>query len=39
MGLMWSLVQPAVAKLARACVSARAGYGWSEVSPGPGSPP
>ncbi|HET7516478.1 MAG TPA: alpha/beta hydrolase [Actinomycetes bacterium] len=34
-GLMWSLVQPAVAQLTRACVYDRAGYGWSDPSPRP----
>ena len=34
-GLLWSLVQPAVAKLTRACVYDRAGYGWSDPSPEP----
>jgi pimeloyl-ACP methyl ester carboxylesterase len=34
-GLMWSLVQPAVAKLTRACVYDRAGLGWSDPSPRP----
>jgi pimeloyl-ACP methyl ester carboxylesterase len=34
-GLLWSLVQPAVAKLTRACVYDRAGYGWSDPSPRP----
>jgi pimeloyl-ACP methyl ester carboxylesterase len=35
-GLLWSLVQPAVAKLTRACVYDRAGYGWSDPTPGRG---
>jgi pimeloyl-ACP methyl ester carboxylesterase len=34
-GLLWSLVQPAVAQTTRACVYDRAGLGWSEVSPKP----
>jgi pimeloyl-ACP methyl ester carboxylesterase len=34
-GLLWSLVQPAVAKLTRACSYDRAGYGWSDPSPKP----
>jgi pimeloyl-ACP methyl ester carboxylesterase len=34
-GLMWSLVQPAVATRTRACVYDRAGYGWSDPSPRP----
>ena len=34
-GLMWSLVQPAVAKTTRACVYDRAGLGWSDPSPRP----
>jgi pimeloyl-ACP methyl ester carboxylesterase len=34
-GLLWSLVQPGVAQLTRACVYDRAGLGWSEVSPKP----
>jgi pimeloyl-ACP methyl ester carboxylesterase len=34
-GLMWSLVQPAVAQITRACVYDRAGYGWSDASPRP----
>ena len=32
-GLIWSLVQPEVAKSARACVYDRAGLGWSDPSP------
>jgi pimeloyl-ACP methyl ester carboxylesterase len=34
-GLLWSLVQPAVAKRTRACVYDRAGLGWSDPSPEP----
>ena len=34
-GLLWSLVQPAVAQTTRACVYDRAGYGWSDPSPRP----
>jgi pimeloyl-ACP methyl ester carboxylesterase len=34
-GLLWSLVQPAVAKVTRACVYDRAGLGWSDPSPRP----
>jgi pimeloyl-ACP methyl ester carboxylesterase len=34
-GLLWSLVQPAVAQLTRACVYDRAGLGWSDPSPEP----
>jgi pimeloyl-ACP methyl ester carboxylesterase len=34
-GLLWSLVQPAVAQLTRACVYDRAGLGWSDPSPRP----
>jgi pimeloyl-ACP methyl ester carboxylesterase len=34
-GLLWSLVQPAVAKTTRACVYDRAGLGWSDPSPKP----
>jgi pimeloyl-ACP methyl ester carboxylesterase len=34
-GLMWSLVQPAVAQHTRACVYDRGGLGWSEASPRP----
>jgi pimeloyl-ACP methyl ester carboxylesterase len=34
-GLLWSPVQPTVAKLTRACVYDRAGYGWSDPSPKP----
>ena len=34
-GLLWSLVQPAVAQSTRACVYDRAGYGWSDPSPRP----
>jgi pimeloyl-ACP methyl ester carboxylesterase len=34
-GLLWSLVQPAVAKITRACVYDRPGYGWSDPSPRP----
>jgi pimeloyl-ACP methyl ester carboxylesterase len=32
-GLLWSLVQPAIAKTTRVCVYDRAGYGWSDPSP------
>jgi pimeloyl-ACP methyl ester carboxylesterase len=32
-GLMWSLVQPAVAQTTRTCVYDRAGLGWSDASP------
>jgi pimeloyl-ACP methyl ester carboxylesterase len=32
---LWGLVQPQVAKFARACTYDRAGYGWSETSPYP----
>lgn len=31
----WSLVQPEVAKVTRACAYDRAGYGWSEPGPRP----
>lgn len=34
-GLLWSLVQPAVAQRTRACVYDRAGLGWSDPSPRP----
>jgi pimeloyl-ACP methyl ester carboxylesterase len=34
-GLLWSLVQPAVARRSRACVYDRAGLGWSDPSPRP----
>jgi pimeloyl-ACP methyl ester carboxylesterase len=34
-GLLWSLVQPAVATRTRACVYDRAGLGWSDPSPKP----
>jgi pimeloyl-ACP methyl ester carboxylesterase len=34
-GPLWSPVQPTVAKLTRACVYDRAGYGWSDPSPKP----
>jgi pimeloyl-ACP methyl ester carboxylesterase len=34
-GLLWSLVQPAVAKSTRACVYDRGGLGWSDPSPRP----
>jgi pimeloyl-ACP methyl ester carboxylesterase len=34
-GLLWSLVQPAVAQHTRACVYDRAGLGWSDPSPRP----
>jgi pimeloyl-ACP methyl ester carboxylesterase len=34
-GLLWSLVQPAVARSTRACVYDRAGLGWSDPSPKP----
>jgi len=33
--LSWSLVQPAIARLTRACVYDRAGFGWSEAGPLP----
>ena len=33
--LSWSLVQPAVARLTRACSYDRAGFGWSEAGPRP----
>ena len=33
--LDWSRVQPAVSEFTRACSYDRAGYGWSESSPGP----
>jgi pimeloyl-ACP methyl ester carboxylesterase len=33
--LLWSLVQPGVAKMTRACVYDRAGLGWSDPSPKP----
>ena len=31
----WSLVQPAIAKIARVCSYDRAGDGWSEMGPHP----
>src|SRR6266487_6611034 len=34
-GYSWLLVQPAVAKLTRACWYDRAGYGWSDPAPAP----
>jgi pimeloyl-ACP methyl ester carboxylesterase len=34
-GLLWSLVQPAVAQRSRVCVYDRAGLGWSDPSPRP----
>jgi pimeloyl-ACP methyl ester carboxylesterase len=34
-GLLWSLVQPAVARSLRTCVYDRAGLGWSDPSPKP----
>jgi pimeloyl-ACP methyl ester carboxylesterase len=34
-GLLWSLVQPAVAQTTQACVYDRAGLGWSDPSPSP----
>lgn len=34
-GLTWALVQPEVARFARACTYDRAGLGWSEPSPRP----
>ncbi|MDF2745429.1 MAG: uncharacterized protein K0S88_6808 [Actinomycetia bacterium] len=34
-GLIWSRVQPAVARLTRTCVYDRAGLGWSDASPRP----
>jgi pimeloyl-ACP methyl ester carboxylesterase len=34
-GYSWILVQPAVARLTRACWYDRAGYGWSDPAPGP----
>ena len=34
-GLLWSLVQPAVAQRSRGCVYDRAGLGWSDPSPRP----
>jgi pimeloyl-ACP methyl ester carboxylesterase len=34
-GLTWSLVQPDVSTLTRACVYDRAGLGWSDPSPSP----
>lgn len=37
-GLLWSLVQPGVAKMTRACVYDRAGLGWSDPSPKPRTP-
>ncbi|MGH9348510.1 MAG: alpha/beta fold hydrolase [Vicinamibacterales bacterium] len=33
--LSWSLVQPAVARIARACAYDRAGFGWSDAGPMP----
>jgi pimeloyl-ACP methyl ester carboxylesterase len=33
--LSWSLVQPAVARVTRACAYDRAGFGWSEAGPLP----
>jgi pimeloyl-ACP methyl ester carboxylesterase len=33
--LSWSLVQPEVARVARACTHDRAGFGWSEAGPLP----
>ena len=33
--LSWSLVQPAVARVTRACAYDRAGFGWSERGPLP----
>lgn len=33
--LSWSLVQPAVARVTRACTYDRAGFGWSEPGPRP----
>jgi pimeloyl-ACP methyl ester carboxylesterase len=33
--LSWSLVQPAVARITRACAYDRAGFGWSEAGPLP----
>ncbi|TRU83111.1 MAG: alpha/beta hydrolase [Microcystis novacekii Mn_MB_F_20050700_S1] len=35
LSLIWSLVQPEVAKFARVCSYDRAGYGWSESSQSP----
>ena len=35
LSLVWSLVQPEVAKFARVCSYDRAGYGWSESSQNP----
>jgi len=35
--VVWSLVQPEVAKFKRACAYDRPGYGWSDPSPGPRS--
>src|SRR6185312_8094081 len=36
--LDWSLVQPGIAKITRACSYDRAGMGWSDVGPAPRSP-
>jgi pimeloyl-ACP methyl ester carboxylesterase len=33
--LSWSLVQPGIARLTRACAYDRAGFGWSEAGPMP----
>ena len=33
--LSWSLVQPAIARLTRACTYDRAGFGWSDAGPLP----
>src|SRR5258705_10945572 len=33
--LSWSLVQPAVARVTRACSYDRAGFGWSDAGPMP----
>ena len=33
--LSWSLVQPAIARITRACAYDRAGFGWSERGPLP----
>ncbi len=35
--LSWSLVQPAIARITRACAYDRAGFGWSEAGPLPRS--
>jgi pimeloyl-ACP methyl ester carboxylesterase len=35
--LSWSLVQPAVARVTRACAYDRAGFGWSDAGPQPRS--